>query len=509
MRAVAAGVWLCLAAAPALAATPRYAIVIGNNQPPAERNDLAQLRYADDDAARYADLFSRLGADVALLSVPDAETQRRHPQLAGRAQPPTLVVLRGVVERLLPRVSADLARGDRPVIYLVYSGHGALGLGPDAEAQLVLLDGGLSQRVLYDELLDRLAPAEVHLIVDACHAGAVVGARGDGFFARELDTRAVTVSSVPGPSPAPSFGERFPTVGVLIAASPEQEAHEWSQFEGGVFSHELLSALSGAADVNADRRVEYSEVQAFIASANRGIDDPRAVPRVIAHPPAIDHHRPIVALVDLAGSTVLSGPVGAWGHFRVELDNGLRFLDAHLAVGARLTLALPAGGTAFLRTDEQEASITLGPGRRIALGDLEFEASEVAHRGSLDQTYRRALFATPYDAGYYQGYVDSVGVLGVPFHAPLVRSEAPAPAGPDRTASIVSLSAAGVFLAGATFLGVQAWDARRDFAETRLLEPAEEARHRYELFGAGALVAAALALGSGLLAWALWPEVAP
>lgn len=78
---------------------------------------------------------------------------------------------------------------------------------------------------------------------------------------------------------------------------------------GGVFTHELLSALSGAADVNADRRVEYSEVQAFIASANRAIHDPRAVPRIVAFPPAIDHHRAIVALADFGSSTILAGKI--------------------------------------------------------------------------------------------------------------------------------------------------------------------------------------------------------
>lgn len=490
------------------ASPPRYALVIGNNRPPFERPDLPSLRYADDDAVRYQDLFQRLGAQTHLLAVPDADTQRRHPQIAGRALPPSLEVLHRAVAQVAQAVHADLARGERPVVYFAYSGHGSLGLGPNGAAHLALLDGELSQEVLHREILQRFGAAEVHVIVDACHAGAVVGARGEGYFAQELDTQVVEVAPAAPPATL-SFAEKFPTVGLLVAASSEQEAHEWSQFEGGVFTHELLSALAGAADVNADRRLEYSEVQAFIASANRAIHDPRAVPRIIAHPPAIDHHRPILTLADLEDSTILAGRIGALGHFRVELENGLRIIDAHLSAGARVALALPDRGVAFLRTDEREAEIELGPGRRVDLGALELEVPKFTQRGSLDQTYRRALFSTPYDAGYYQGYVDSVGVLGVPFNEALVHTDALALDAPDHTWSVVWLSAAGAFLATSAVLGFLTWDARQDFERTPLLGPAEEANRRYNLYGAGTMTSAGLALGSGLLAWVLWPEATP
>ena len=46
-----------------------------------------------------------------------------------------------------------------------------------------------------------------------------------------------------------------------------------------MFTHELLSGMLGAADVNGDLVVEYTEVQAFVAAANRDIKDPRAIPR--------------------------------------------------------------------------------------------------------------------------------------------------------------------------------------------------------------------------------------
>lgn len=49
-----------------------------------------------------------------------------------------------------------------------------------------------------------------------------------------------------------------------------------------------------------------------------------------------------------------------------------------------MALALPDRGVAFLRTDDREAEIELGPGRRVDLGALELEAPELTSRGSLD-----------------------------------------------------------------------------------------------------------------------------
>ncbi len=56
---------------------------------------------------------------------------------------------------------------------------------------------------------------------------------------------------------------------VVIATARDQQTHEWDAYAGGVFTHQVISGLRGAADVNRDGRVEYSEVHAFLTSANR------------------------------------------------------------------------------------------------------------------------------------------------------------------------------------------------------------------------------------------------
>src|SRR6476469_5988493 len=81
----------CLAAVPAQSPAPiertQYAIVVANNS----SNDkaLEPLRYADDDGARYFELFSPQSDDAVLLTVLDEETQALHPGLASRSLPPT------------------------------------------------------------------------------------------------------------------------------------------------------------------------------------------------------------------------------------------------------------------------------------------------------------------------------------------------------------------------------------------------------------------------------------
>src|SRR5204862_1128969 len=127
--------------------------------------------------------------------------------------------------------------------------------------------------------------------------------RGRSLFASERATRsAPTTTADVDPILQATPLARHPNIGVILATTLGQESHEWSTIESGVFTHELLSALVGAADVNGDLVVEYTEVQAFVAAANRDIKDPRAIPQIIARPPAANLRVPLIALRSLAGT---------------------------------------------------------------------------------------------------------------------------------------------------------------------------------------------------------------
>lgn len=454
---LAAGCVALACAMPGVAAAKKtVAVVVGNNQPPAgaSGDGLATLRYADDDAHRYAELFKRFADDTVLLTVYDRQTRGRVKDAAVDG-PPTLAALR--------KTLAALAEDEELTVYLVFSGHGAI---DEAGAPfLSLLDGPLTRDVLFDEMLTDLPAGRVHLIIDACHAAGVVGIRGDR-FGKEIDgtTSEVTTDEEERWAKQRTLA-RFPHVGVLASSSAGESSHEWSVIEAGVFSHEVLSGLSGAADINEDQRVEYSELQSFVASANRAVEDPRAKPSVVVRPPALDPHEPLVDLSSMRAAALLQGDLSSLGHFHVELADGRRHLDAH--VGGPVTLALPPGES-YLRTGDVEYPLMLRAGETARFEALAPRPVQDAARGSTSASFRRQLFSEPYTYDYYRGYVDSVGAMPVatptpvsvvPRPVPLPRVESPpSDVGPqpDRSKrarrggiALVTISA----IAGVTALG--------------------------------------------------------
>jgi len=95
----------------AAASQPRpalFALVLGVNR--SVDADLTPLRYADDDAARYLDLFRTLGARTYLLARLDENTSRLHPQAVAEARPPQQAALTEAVGQL----ADDIARARAP-----------------------------------------------------------------------------------------------------------------------------------------------------------------------------------------------------------------------------------------------------------------------------------------------------------------------------------------------------------------------------------------------------------
>lgn len=510
------------------AKTVAYAIAIGNNAPPAA--PLPELHYADDDAVRYHQLFSRFAAEAHLLAVLDRQTQQRYPGLAAQAEAPTLANLARIVDAYAAKMAADAARGDRPVLYFAFSGHGSA--DPVHGAYLAMLDGELTRERLYGDVVGRVPAAYVHLIVDACNAGAVVGVRGPA----EIDAREVAVSLPEQLAVAEGAQRSWPTVGVVIAATAGEEAHEWSRIESGVFTHEVISGLLGAADVNRDGRIEYSELAAFIAAANRDIPDPRAAPHVVARPPQIDRSAPLVAVDALRGSVFLTGDASALGHFYLELANGQRYLDAHFAPGAAMRIALPAHERLFVRTDTREAQIATDAGGSVAFGGLAFHAAQVQARGSVDVAYRTGLFRHAFGDAYYRGYVDSAGLVSVAFDSDAGASRTapntaalaaagaraaeyppgasephdppgpPAPPGPDRRLAIGLAIGGGVAGAAAIVSGALAYSAHRDYDATDVQRKARSAADRYTRDARIAIGCGAVAIAAAAASYWLWPR---
>jgi hypothetical protein len=193
-----------------------------------------------------------------------------------------------------------------------------------------------------------------------------------------------------------------------VATASAAEAHEWDEIQRGVFTHQILSGLRGAADVNRDGLVEYSELDAFIASANAQVVDPRARLAVIVHAPAVNPHAPIADLAPMARHAALLTGVGpGLGRFYLEDERGNRLAEMLPEVGYRFRLFVPSGAPLCLRTTDGEEWFRLESGQQRELDTFRPRATMARARGAVEASLRHGLFATPFGPTYYRGFVDA------------------------------------------------------------------------------------------------------
>ena len=474
-------------------ATRVHVLAIGYNGLPVSRIDprLRELRYADDDAAAFARFARDLGGRVIILSNFDSDTAQRFPGLAGQARSPSRDELRRAVSELNTSFERDRRAGVEPVVLVTYSGHGIAAEG--AAPALVLADGELTQEALYAEVLRALKARFIHLIVDACHAEAVVRPRD-----AQAETVLLDASEVHSALTRVTL-QGLPNVGALIASSASAQAHEWDTWQQGVFTHEVLSGLRGAADVNGDLRIEYSEMAAFLSAANREVRDRTARIRPVLKPPAAAPRAPIVELQNIQGSAFLVGYASRVGGLWIESDDGLRIADLRSEREHFVRLLVPSGRRLFIRSQTAEAEVTAQPGARIPLDALTMRSRGLRQRGSLDLSLERGLFAATFGPSYYSGFVDRTDELAaVPLSiarsAPVQASVlAPVADRPEPVLAWTVLGISGALLATSAVLGVAALNARADFEQADGLERASfAASERFQDYGTlslGALVA--------------------
>jgi hypothetical protein len=355
-------------------------------------------------------------------------------------------------------------------------------------------------------VLASLPARYVHLLVDACHAEAVVRPRGADLPSVPVETDEARSALERGTL------ARFPHAGAILAATRAQEAHEWDRLQHGVFTYELLSALRGGADVNLDGRVEYSEVFAFVAAANHGVVNPRAALDVRVYPPALNPGAQLVDLRTAGGAPRLEGDGRGSVSLRIEDDLGRSVAAVHAEAGVRFNLALPSGRGFFVRAaDGREAEFQPAAGERVPFASLSWRAAGTRARGALDTALDRGLFLMPFGPAYYRGFVGARPEL-------MAVAMSSAPEGRWDQGADPFLSPSGYAFAGATVLGVMtavltaaAISARGDFDEAPYQKESAEALDRLQLYRNLAIatgVAAAGAAGLGIyLKWRVAPVV--
>ncbi|CAM3098192.1 hypothetical protein [Corallococcus soli] len=400
-RTLALGVLLLVGtAASAAPEQVHYALIVASNT--GTEKGQAPLRYADDDGARYYELFAPRSREVVLLSVLDADTQALHPGLAAKTRPPTHAALDDALARLNGRMAQDRARGQVPVLSFIFVGHGKRGAA--GEGAVSLLDGPLTRTALFSRVLTPSKASFIQLIVDACDSYFFVHSRG------ALPVGPAYAEAVKGLLGGREL-ERFPQVGVVLSTSSEQESHEWSAIRSGIFSHMVRSALSGAGDVNGDGRVDYPELRAFVAAASQGLDDVRGQPRVYIQPPALDRAFALTDQGKAAALGYLLVPTGLEGRLWVEDSRGIRQVELHKERERPLVLSLPVGRGYHLRGPGKEAAFTLTHAAQVVdAGGLPWRESTVAARGAVEDAFRDKLFSVPFGQRFYRGYMASFGL---------------------------------------------------------------------------------------------------
>jgi hypothetical protein len=364
-----------------------FALVVANNRGFAPGR--VALQYADDDGAKYHEVFSMLAepGGAVLLTELDSDTRRLFPELAPVARPPTSEQVAEAARELAARIAEVKRAGREADFYFVFAGHGDVDKG---RGFLELGDRPFDSEDL-QALLRRVDATRAHVILDSCNSFFVVSPRKAG--GRRYATPADMTRQL---------AQRLPAVGVLLSTSAEAEVYEWSELQSGVFSHVVRAGLMGAADADADGRVTYEELEAFATVATQEIPNPLFRPRLFALGPGRSRQ---AALVDLrAARSAVTLRVDAEAPVRLTLRDarGLRWADLNKEAGVPLALRLPHGVARGMEVERPGApdvarAVALGevtPGALVELASFTPASAPPAARGVQEQL--RQLFATPF-----------------------------------------------------------------------------------------------------------------
>ena len=236
------------AATAKLGAGERWAVVIGIDQ--YRDPSIAALRYATADAeAVFRFLTTRGGVKPAnaRLLLNQQATQRNIRQVLGDF------------------LRQKALRDDEVIIY--YAGHGTTEPDQSAEGGVAkyLVPWDADPQSLFstaipmeeiDRVFGRLAARKILMVQDTCFSG---GAGGRTFLAKGLAMRSTTLTDRFLQDLSQKEGRM-----ILTASDVNQVSQEDPALGHGIFTHYLLEALGGAADLDGDGAVTVREVHLYL-----------------------------------------------------------------------------------------------------------------------------------------------------------------------------------------------------------------------------------------------------
>lgn len=378
------GAIISLLAAAGMAQPPAgFALVVTNNRSlDAARPD---LHYADDDGAQYAQLFSELLGEngVTLLTRFDADSARLQEDWAPKAVAPTTDALREAVDELARRIDTEQAAGRETDVYVVFAGHGDVRNG---EGFIELEDAPLTARGFDEQVVARLKATRVHVVLDSCNSYFMLNPRQPGGKRWQVESQGTK-----------NLLAQRPGVGALVATSAEQVTYEWSELQSGIFSYLVRSGLRGGADANADGRISYAELAAFIRVASGPVKNELYRPRLFMAAPAGDANTPVATLP--AAHRRLSLPTEGTARITVRSPLGVRIADLHKENGTAASLVLPDGKLVLEERTQVDGRavvhrFAIPDAGSVSLAELVRTPDHIAPRG--EAPVFEALFSEPY-----------------------------------------------------------------------------------------------------------------
>jgi hypothetical protein len=500
---------LLVAAVVAAAPPPaRFVVAIGYN---GAGDDRPMLAHADDDAARLYTQEMVAAERAWLLTTFDAETARLYPDLAALAREPTRVELARALGEAAWNARERREAGQATELVFFFAGHGDV--TPRGEGYLVLADGAFTRSDLHTHVVRGSAADINHIIIDACASYFMVAERGtpEEATAAPVPLTPALLDVLRGDGARErrlADPAAWARTGTLVATSSSAATHESAELGAGVFSFLFRSALSGAADVNGDGRVEYSEAAAFIRAASGDLPDPRARLDVHAVAPA---QAPHVALADLArlteGSLLYVEP-GRPQRLRLRDARGLPYIELHRDGSTPVTVRLVGNPFYVVEMGDREALLVARDAGAYALSALEFRRRPTRARGALPA--HEALFSRPFGEAYLAGFLADARLpaphAGAPLvvqFAPRAAPQEPFPYGAVGATTLIASGALAIFAGGAAAANLMSFgELERRFAASATIDP--EVALQVEVWRASALIltaasAAAAATGAALL----------
>jgi hypothetical protein len=332
--------------------TRRFAFLVGANN---GGKDRVTLRYAEDDARAIQEVLGDMGGilpgDSHFLTDPSKE------------------IFFEEIQALTEDVAKAKEKFRRVEVIFYYSGH--------SDEENIFLG---NERISYKEFRELITSmnADVRIaIVDSCASGALTLPKGVIKKSPFLMDTAYDMK-----------GYAF-----ITSSSASEAAQESSRLKRSFFTHNLISAMRGAADMNQDGRITLNEAYQFAFDGTLTQTE-----KTMAGPQHPSYHIQMsgtgdVVITEIWKSTaVLVLKKDITGKIYIHNQENVLVVELKKSAGREISIGLEAGNYRIINIGSNgiyESKVTVKDGKSLELGKDRFIQTDkipTSLRGSLPET---------------------------------------------------------------------------------------------------------------------------